>query len=272
MFINGNGQISGGPTNNLSGADPNYPLYEYCVTNTISNQVSIIVFRYDPSNLANSWFQQFVAPLPSGPMGSPTYQTGSQALTGNIWTTITPIGGSDLPTPQRSQDSFIFAASNAGASITTGGVTMNGSTSVFPSPGTLAASVNPLPGNLLRCLFFSNGATGAAVGEYYSGGWVCLQWIGSAVTTMTGVTHRLDAVLSTGYFLSTEGGVLRLYDSSGTGTQLYAIPLNGLQFCYEAYVGPTACVFFSLPISLPNNNWIFAVYAIPMSSMPGLEG
>lgn len=89
---------------------------------------------------------------------------------------------------------------------------------------------------------------------------------------MTGVTHRIDAVLSTGELLSTEGGTLRLYDPSGQGTQLYAVPLNGLQFCYEAYVGGTAYVFFSLPISLSRGDWAFNVYAIPTSMMRSLRG
>jgi len=109
--------------------------------------------------------------------------------------------------------------------------------------------------------------------SFSSGGsWICEQWpTGSTTATvMPGVTHRIDALLTTGDLLSTEGGVLRLYDPNGS--LVLSVSLGGLQYCYEAYVGPTPYVFFSLPISLSHGDWDFRVYAIPTSSMRGLGG
>ena len=59
--------------------------------------------------------------------------------------------------------------------------------------------------------------------SFFSGGqWVC--WQLSTATLMTGITHRVDAILTTGDLLSTEGGTLRLYDSSGAGTSCTPLP------------------------------------------------
>ncbi len=54
--------------------------------------------------------------------------------------------------------------------------------------------------------------------------------------------------------------------------ELYAIPLNGVQYCYEAYVGTTPYVFFSLPMQTSHGDWVFNVYAVPTSFMRSLRG
>ena len=87
---------------------------------------------------------------------------------------------------------------------------------------------------------------------------------------MTGVKKRLDAVLSDGDLVSTEGGSLTLYDSGGSGTQVLSIPLHGLQFCYEAFVGSTPYVFFTLPMTTQKGAMLFSVFAIPTSGMRNL--
>ena len=111
--------------------------------------------------------------------------------------------------------------------------------------------------------------------DYDAGGqWRCYQWtqgVSADVSLMAGVTHRIDAVLTSGDLLSTEGGILRLYDPN-SGSQVVSASLGGLQYCYEAYVGPTPYVFFSLPLGLQNGSWAFAVYVVPTSSMRSLGG
>jgi hypothetical protein len=87
---------------------------------------------------------------------------------------------------------------------------------------------------------------------------------------MTGVTRRLDAVLSNGDLLSAGGGMLTLYDSTDTGTVLLSTPLQGLQFCYEAWVGTTPYVFFSLPVSGRHGNVTFNVFAIATADLQTL--
>ncbi len=49
-----------------------------------------------------------------------------------------------------------------------------------------------------------------------------------------------------------------------------SVALGGLHFCYEAYLGTTPYVFFSLALQLPHNDWGFVVYAIPTSQIRGL--
>ncbi|HTP60006.1 MAG TPA: hypothetical protein VMM82_13875, partial [Spirochaetia bacterium] len=85
---------------------------------------------------------------------------------------------------------------------------------------------------------------------------------------LSGVSNRIDALLTSGQLLSTQDGTLRLYDTNGN--QLFSKPMNGLQYCYEANVGSTPYVFFALPMSLNHGQWVFNVYAIATSSIGDL--
>jgi len=271
----GSAQTSGNQTFSLAGADPNYSLYEFDVTTTASNEASIIVFNYNPATIASSQYEQFVVPLSTNQMGFPSYQSGWAPLTNNIDNGYTPIGGCVEPSLPPAQD-FYAVLLASGTNFAQGGAQVNDSTSIFPSTAgqALLAADSALPpflGTTTRSLYYSDPTTGTSFADYFSGGqWTCLGLNGP--TIMTGITHRIDAILTTGDLLSTQGGTLRLYDTGGTGTQLYAISLDGLQFCYEAYIGSAPYVFFSLPISLQNNEWVFNIYAVPTSSMRSLKG
>ncbi len=271
----GSAQTSGNQTFSLAGADPNYPLYEFDVTTTASNEASVIVFNYNPTTVASSQYEQFVVPLSTNQMGFPSYQSGWASLTNNIDNGYTPIGGSVVPSQPPAQD-FYAVLLNSGTNFTQGGAQVNDSTSIFPSTTGQAllaidSALAQFLGTITRSLYYSDQTTGTSFASYFSGGqWICLELNGP--TIMTGITHRIDAILTTGDLLSTQGGTLRLYDTGGTGTQLYAISMDGLQFCYEAYIGSTPYVFFSLPISLQNNDWAFNIYAIPTSAMRSLKG
>jgi hypothetical protein len=260
LFASGPGQTS---NNNapmpLSGADPNYPLYQYDVTNTINNQPSVMVFHWDPTTPANDTYQQFVASLSNGGM-SPLAMAAS--LSG-VFSGISIIGGSILPAQPPSYDSFAVLGPSAF------GTGVNGSGGSLTSLG-LTSFV--LSGPTTRSLYYFNVATGTSFASFYSvGQWTCLQVFSSgSYATMSGIPHRVDAVLSSGDLLSTEGGTLRLYDPNGAGTEVLSVPLSGLQFCYETYVGKDLYVFFSLPVSLQHNQWVFNVYVLPSSAMRGL--
>lgn len=271
----GKGQNSSYQSFSLSGANPNYPLYDYQVTNTIGGVASVIVFKYDPTTIANSTYAQFVAPLSTGQMSFASYQasflTVSGALNPAPWI---PIGGSAVPAIPPAQD-FYAALSTSAGTASEGGAQVNGSTSVFTLGAGLSADPT-VPGSLAastRSFYYKNATSGANFASYLlAGAWTCVQWSGALATFMTGITHRIDGILTTGDLVSTEGGVLRLYDTTGTGRELYAISLGGLQFSYEAYIGSTPYVFFSLPMSVGHGDWAFNMYAVPTSSMRSLGG
>jgi hypothetical protein len=263
-YSTGNGSAtmsSSQPVNSmsLSLADPNYPLFEYDVTNTINNQASVMVLTWNPANPSMSSYQQFTATLPNG--GLTPQPSGS--LYGTIFTSISLIGGSILPAAPPSYNTFALLGSTAF------GTALNGTGGTLAPVGFTSFT---FPGTSNRSLYYYSPVNNTSYASYYSSGWQCLQWADVSIpapSLLPGVTRRVDAVLSTGDLLSTQGGTLSLYDSSGA--QLYSIPLNGFQYCYEAYVGSTPYVFFSLAIYLGNNDWAFNVYSIPTSSMRSLH-
>ncbi len=108
--------------------------------------------------------------------------------------------------------------------------------------------------------------TAAYASTFTSGTWTSYQVVGTLTSLPT--SNRIDAVLTSGQLLSTQDGTLRVYDAGGN--QLFSKPLNGLQYCYEAYVGSTPYVFFTLPMSLKQGQWVFNVYAIATSSIGDL--
>jgi hypothetical protein len=253
----------------LAGAAANYPLYEYAVTATLTNQASILVFKFDPS-VTSSSLQQYVATLPSGSM---TSLAGPLTL---VATTLfapaqTVVGTCDLAPAAGTQDTFAFLGQNAGV-LSVATAQLLGTAAAFPIGTAMPPGTATIPGTVTRYAY--DLAAAASYTAVYNGSqWNVQRWVGAAAATaMSGITHRIDGILTTGDLVSTEGGVLRLYNPSGAGSELYAIPLNGLQYCYEAYVGSTPYVFFSLSMQLPHGWWGFSVYAVPTSSMRSLGG
>ena len=250
----------------LSGADPNYPSYQYEVTTTTST-ANIIVFALYPTLPASSSSTIYSAALPGGTLASPANELLNTVVAG-----LDALGVSVSPNPSSPETvNFLFWVTPA--SYSDGTATVNTAPpAVFLTPS--SSSITGLSIPATRSLYYRNQAQTLSYASYFSAGqWVCQQWqpvLGPV--TLGGITHRIDGVLTTGDLLSTEGGTLRLYNPSGAGTELYALPLNGMQFCYEAYVGSAPYVFFSLPLSLQHGNAAFNVYAIPTSSMRGLGG
>ena len=132
----------------------------------------------------------------------------------------------------------------------------------------------PLLGAGSRALYYQGPLGSPSYASYFTAGnWVCFQWTAatsSTPTRLTGVTSRIDAVLTDGDLISTQDGTLTVYDLNGT--RLNSVPLGGMQFCYEAYVGATPYVFFSLSLEFSHQSWAFRVYAIPTSRLRSLKG
>jgi len=83
-----------------------------------------------------------------------------------------------------------------------------------------------------------------------SGSWKSYAWwetpatgSGSFSSMPLPIDHRIDALLTTGQLLSTEGGTGRLYDRDGN--LLATFPLGNLAYIGEQYVGGAARCYFS---------------------------
>jgi hypothetical protein len=141
---------------------------------------------------------------------------------------------------------------------------------VFSGGATTTSNI-PL-GAGFRALYYQGPLGAPSYASYFtSGSWVCYQWTTLASPTrLTSVTRRIDAVLTDGDLISTQDGTLTVYDLNGT--ELNSVPLGGMQFCYEAYVGSTPYVFFSLSMGFAHQAWAFRVYAIPTAALRGLKG
>jgi len=253
----------------LAGADPDYPLYEYDVIETTTT-ANILVFSPQ-----NNTFQCFEATLPNGSFQAvtspPSLLTG---LFGGIAVVAAQVFPLYFPLSSAA-DRFNFLLPVAGTQTYMEG------TESFSLPNFLTASTSTtsisLPGGGPRALYYQGPLGAPSYASYFTAGnWVCKQWLPTispivpTVTPLTGVTRRIDAVLTNGDLISTQGGTLTIYDLNGS--ELNSVPLGGMQFCYEAYIGTTPYVFFSLSMGFPHQSWAFRIYAIPTSALQGLKG
>lgn len=257
--------MNGGGGFSLAGADPNYPLYEYDVIESTATLANILVFSPQ-----NNTFQCFEATLPNGPfqaaLNPPSALTGLFSPSAVVAAQVFPL--------YPPADSFNFLLSIATATYEEG---IGSFTLPALSGGSTTTTNIPLSGAGLRVLYYQGPLGAPSYASYFSAGnWVCRQWPPTAaptpptVTLLTSVTRRIDAVLTNGDLISTQDGTLTEYDLNGT--KLNSVSLGGLQFCYEAYVGTTPYVFFSLSLGFSHQAWAFRVYAIPTSAMRGLKG
>jgi len=248
-----------GASFSLSGADPNYPLNEYDVIDTTTT-ANIVVLHMDGTT-SGSFYQLFTADLGNGSL-----MGAAQNPLGPVYGSQTPLAVQDLPILAADKFNFLFTNGSTWSEVD---ASLSGSSF---GTGVILRTVT-LPSGIHRMLYYRRADNTLSYFGYNSGGqWIWSRYDGSTSNPLSSVTHRIDALLSNGDLLSTEGGTLRIYDSGGTGTQVSSVQLDALQFCYEAWVGPTAYVFFSLTLGFPHNSWAFQVYAIPTSSLRGLKG
>jgi hypothetical protein len=107
-----------------------------------------------------------------------------------------------------------------------------------------------------------------------AGSWRCVRWNGAGFTdskVLPGITHRIDALLTTGMLFSTEGNVGRVYDSSGT--EIASFPLGALRFIGERYVDGAPLALFSLARIVTerySETLAIDVYSIPAADLESL--
>jgi len=247
----GTADLSGSQPFTATGSSP-YPVTEYEVTNTTTTANVVVIDR--GANAGTGAYGFYTADPSGSSLNSTTANLPMTGLPGspNYAVSVTPQPGA--------LDTFNFLGGS-------GAPSNNAVTVVSTMNGFSGATVTPLSSlGTNRQLFYMNqaGTTGYA-SILVSGVWICVQ----AETSVTlPVSNRIDALLTTGQLLSTQDGTLRVYDAAGN--QIFSKPLNGLQYCYEAYVGSTPYVFFSLPMNLNQGQWAFNVYAIATSSIGDL--
>ena len=250
----------------LAGADPHYPLYEYDVITTTTTANILVYYLGNSASPGNNTYQCFTAAMPNGPLQAvtnpPTFFTGLFASSAVLAAQVFPLSAAPY-------DRFNFLVS---IGTTYGDATASFASTSFSSGSTTTNNV-PLPGAGFRTLYYEGPLGSPSYASYFTAGnWVCWQWTPatSSAPTLTSVTRRIDAVLTNGDLVSTQDGTLTIYDFNGT--ELNSVPLGGMQFCYEAYVGTTPYVFFSLSMGFSHQSWAFRVYAIPTSALQGLKG
>jgi hypothetical protein len=270
-YVDSSGQTqmtsNSSPSFTLTGADPSYPFNQFEVIASTAAVGNVLVYTMNPTAPTSSAVSLYTATLPSGPLA---LSAGALTLTAAVGAGNQVLGEQVTPTVSGGTDTFNWFETN-GTNFAETAPTLSGAANVFNALGATTFNALAVPA-VNRFLYYTNGS--ASYAEYHSGGsWICYKWtppLPASPVVLAGVTHRIDALLSSGDLLSTEGGTLRLYDA--TGSQVLSIPMGDLQFCYEAYVGTTPYVFFSLAINLGHGYWAFSVYAVPTSSMRGLGG
>lgn len=255
----------------LKGADKHYPLFQYeLVTPTTTTSTDILVLKIDPATPAAGTADLFRATLPNGPFTKPS-PPPTQQLT-SVFGGPPVLGFSVFALPGADRFGFLF--DNGSPLDGDGTANLNGSTVVFDTSASGSTNIQ-FPGTQKRALYYNNGQTGTPYRGYASyydaGNWLCYRWdlTVNPATLMSGVTHRIDALLTNGDLISTEDSTLRIYDPNGS--EKLSVGLGALQFCYEAYVGSTPYVFFSLTLDFPRDNWAFRVYAIKTSKLRELK-
>ncbi len=147
-------------------------------------------------------------------------------------------------------------------------------TTVFAVTGDLngALSLPFLPVDA-RVNYFHDAATNTSYASFFAGGaWQCWKWwFNAGVLTsvqLTGVTSRIDALLTNGELFSAQGGIGRVYDSGGN--RKTSFPMGNLCFSYEEYVNGTPRLFFSMSIKKKDNDASLVVYSIATSDLDSL--
>jgi hypothetical protein len=265
MDPSGKAQTTGGQPMGLAGADPNYPLYDFDVTTTTTT-ANLVVVNLVPTDPTVSKAQLFSVTFPSGPL---TLVNSTTLNTTVFAAPLTYALGVQMVPQPAAADVFNFLLWDGGSSFGEGSTGVGGT--VFTASSGTARPLLTVP--VRRVLYHKNASGTLSYASYFlaGSGWVCNQWTSStSAVQLTGVKNRIDAVLTSGDLLSTEGGTLRIYDPNGSLVK--SVSLGGLQFCYEAFVGPTPYVFFSLSMDLGRGHWAFRAYAVPTSAMRGLQG
>ncbi len=263
-------RVFGGWGQELINPDPNYQpfVFEPLKFPTLTDS-AIGIVGMDPVNPGNSSVQILTANFPST---SFTLPTGWKNLKDDFILGGSPpnydanvLGFNISPTDlaQPFDNSYWLVRMNSG--VDEGKlreVAMDVSATVLANKndtklGAIAFDIPELAG-VKRCHYFYDpdpirGPTPDDRKSYVSwfdtaaGSWRCVRWNGAGFAdsmVLPGITHRIDALLTTGRLFSTEGDVGRVYDSSGA--EIASFPLGALRFIGERYVDGAPLALFSL--------------------------
>jgi hypothetical protein len=247
----------------LAGANSNYPLYEYDVISSTATVGTILVFRLDGTSSSSS-LQLFTADLTTGQLSGAA--TNPDYLT-SIYGSQLPLAVQYVPLLAAPLDKYDFLFSNGSGTGAEVDASLSGT--AFGT-GVILRSVT-IPSGIKRMLYYRTADdTTSYFGRVSGGAWTWSRWDGSSMVSLPEVTHRIDALLSNGELISTEDGTLRVYDSGGS--ELSSVGMGAMQFCYEAYIGSTPYVFFSVAFDFPREAWMFRTYAVKTSELKSLKG
>lgn len=263
----------------FGGEDPNYPVF--LLQPLISGDSIGIVSLY--SNLSSDQVDIQYFNADSTPPGLYSQAGYPVAVSFGASSTARVLGASFSSDPTHSYNPLVWLLEDSSGTCSEYESSM-GSTSGFIATGT---AVNPtfsltsiLQGST-KCLYYhvpgtSGVSNKSCISVFVNGGWQAWTWRFDSsgnlnATRLTGVTHRIDALLSTGELLSTEGGMGRVYDPSGNGTQLAAFPLGNLRFVYETFASGAPKVYFSQMLIL-GKVVSFRLYSIPTADLKTLSG
>jgi hypothetical protein len=265
----------------LFGSDSSYPALLTFVGSTVGTTGSFIVAALEPNmpppNGISGSFELWTAPLPQGPLAyldTTAYTTTTSTLPAAPWNgaSITVVGLCIQPQPSQDLSFWLLTDGTkyAEAQFT---VDVTTPATPFSSPTTPVESTLAFLGGATRCLYYHDAARGVSYASFLRGGaWQCWRWeaADANIRQLTGITNRVDALLATGELLSFGNGSLRLYDPSGSGSELLSAPLGSLRFCYETYIGTTPYVFFCQSMRLPYQDWGYRMFVIPTGDVKSL--
>ena len=279
--------VSGGMTYSgfnqpVSNPDPHAPPYLGWPVKSGTSFLFGIVF--DAQSPASSGYAIFQATPPS----SFTVVTSSSlsSLVMSLGTGSPVIGASVSASPSAASDLLHVIGTNPATLFFQEAVFTVQSTGIVTSstPRGTSYPLPFIPSGLTRMVYFydDNAAADPArvdnrsFGSWYdtpSASWVTWAWwetpTGSGMfsSKQLPVTHRLDALLSTGQLFSTEGGMGRVYDRDGNLQATF--PLGNLTYIAEEYVGGAARCYFSQCL-VYNRQLHFNVYWIRTDQLASL--
>jgi hypothetical protein len=289
-------QVFGGWSREFINPDPNYQPFAFEPLKFPNlNDSTIGVVGLDPVDPGNSSVQLAIANIPSSSLAEGTWLN----LKGSFINLLGPgplydanvLGYSIYPTDaaQPFDNSYWLVRMNSG--IDAGRlreVAMDLSAAGFMSKYDTKPAATDIPelAGVTRCHYFYDpdpirGPTPDDRKSYVSwfdttaGSWRCISWKGTVTVesnVLSGVTHRIDALLTTGMLFSTEGNVGRVYDSSGT--ELASFPLGALRFIGERYVDGAPLALFSLARIVTERygeTLAIDLYSIPTAGLETLE-
>jgi hypothetical protein len=265
-------QVFGGWSREFINPDPNYQPFVFEPLKFPNlNDSTIGVVGLDPVDPGNSSVQLAIANIPWSSFSEGTWLNLKGSFINNPVITPGPpydanvLGYSIYPTDsvQPFDNSYWLVRMNSGIDMgrlreVAMDVSAVGFTSKYDTKlGAIAFDI-PAVAGVTRCHYFYDpdpirGPTPGDRKSYVSwfdtaaGSWRCISWKGTVTVesnVLSGVTHRIDALLTTGMLFSTEGNVGRVYDSSGT--EIASFPLGALRFIGERYVDGAPLALFSL--------------------------